>query len=153
MLIVPPALSSFLGNALLEAKLMNKITRLWNAAMLLAVMAIPLSPAKAGTLGCETTVSSVSVNPGGQLTVGLNGFGFAYMCNIVSPMPTSIGPIPTDVCKTWVAQFMTAQAQGKKFSFNVDYGAAATPASCAAITGWNWAVPSPFPYWVNFPTN
>jgi hypothetical protein len=118
----------------------------------LSVVPVVISPSRAGVVGCSTTVSSVSVSPGGNVTVGLSGFGFAYMCNVLIPHPTSVGNIPIDVCKAWLAQFMTAQAQGKRVEFIVDYGAAAAP-SCSAITGWNWAVPNPFPYYLSFPSN
>jgi type 1 fimbria pilin len=119
-------------------------------AALTAIVPFMMTSAQAGVADCNATVASISVSPGGTVTVLLPGFGYAYMCNVNTPHPTSTGNISVDICKIWVAQFMNAAAQGKRFQFIIDYGAQPAP-NCSAISGWNWAIPNPFPYWVNFP--
>jgi hypothetical protein len=115
----------------------------------ISVMALPTA-AQAGTLWCTTTVSGVGVSPGGIVVPTLDGMGTPYMCNLTTPMASSWGSIPTSTCQAWVSMFITAKTSGQKITLAFDYGAAAAPASCAAIPNFSWQVPPVFPYWFNF---
>lgn len=106
--------------------------------------------ADAGTLWCTTTVSGVAVTPGGYVIPTLDGIGWPYMCHLTTPTATSAGTIATGTCEAWLSMFLTAKTSGQKFSFAIDYGALATPTSCAVITNFSWQVPTVFPYWINF---
>lgn len=120
------------------------------AALLLGTMGYAAS-ASAATLPCTTKVTGVAVAPGGTVLVTLQGIGTPKICELNSTMiGPGVGSISPEVCKAWVSMFLTAKASGQNFSFIIDYGTNPAPASCQNLASFNYAIPDPFPYWVNF---
>jgi len=109
------------------------------------------SPVSAAVLWCSTKVVSVTVSTSSGLSPNFEGMGTPFLCSISAPFTpnASIGTISPETCKAWYASLTTALATQKNVTLAFDFGAA-TPPACNAIPNFNWGVPNPFPYWMQF---
>lgn len=93
----------------------------------------------AADIVCTGNVSTVAFGPTSGLLSVSNGYGVEYLCNFNQ----SYNGVDPRTCKAWYAMLLTAKASSKKISMHYD---ATTDWQCNQVG--NWAVPNPFPYWV-----
>lgn len=108
-------------------------------------------PANSEALFCGTKVAYVGVSPNGNLNPNFEGMGTPVLCNLNGTFTpnAAIAPISAEVCKAWYASLTTALATQKTVILAFDFGATPLP-SCGALPVFSWAIPNPFPYWMEF---
>jgi len=109
-------------------------------AVTMMVMAITVIQAQAARIWCEG-IPNVSMNiTWGILYIDV-GYGSWDICSIQSDR----NGIKKEVCSTILKAVLLAESEGKKvqFTFDADNGE-----SCDMLG--DWAIPSPFPYHMNF---
>lgn len=115
-----------------------------------APMALTSTPALAAALMCTTTVSELQVTPAGNVYPTFSGSGTPNMCNLnMTITGPGVGTISPDVCKTWIAMFLTAKFNQAPMTIKIEYGSGTPPTSCANIPNFDYQIPNPFPYWVS----
>jgi hypothetical protein len=116
-----------------------------------AIAAVALhAPVNAAVTWCSPRVTYVTLTPSGVLYPGFEGMGTPLLCNINGDVAVpGIGTVTADVCKAWYASLTTALATQKTVTMGFDFGASAAPA-CNAFPVFSWALPNPYPFFMQF---
>jgi hypothetical protein len=119
-------------------------------------MALNAPPAAALVVSCTTKISDVSIQPWGTVYIRAVNLGWWNMCDLNSNQAVYVNGVsggattvtPT-VCEAYVAKFLTAKTTQLNVTFYAEFGSA-TPPGCGDGYLGQWAIPLPYPYWIDF---
>lgn len=125
----------------------NRIIRVLKFG-LFSTLAITAASAHSATLTCTAKVDKVAITAGGQVYPQFHDMGSPQICNINSNtgLPGG-GTLTMETCKVLISMLLSAKLTGKSIVMVMDFGTAPVPA-CNAIPGFSYAVPSPYPAWM-----
>jgi hypothetical protein len=94
-------------------------------------------------VACPFTISSVSIDWGGNVNVAVSNNGnpyIWYICNVQGTVSINAGPGPANItsgaCNALFAQMLTARAAGQPIVLSFQNLSACTPAQLP--TSWTW---------------
>jgi hypothetical protein len=105
------------------------------------LLAFSFSTNAFSAISCTGNIQVLALNPISGL-VQLNiGYGWWYICSVSS----AVNGVPVDTCKSLYSMMLADQASGRQMSLAFD---TTNYPSLSCGTIGNWAVPTPFPYYI-----
>lgn len=104
------------------------------------MMQLVVAAAQAGTFSCSGKVTLLALHPQNGIVQVSNGHGVHYLCQLQAVYQG----VPAEVCSAMYSMLLAAKASGKAINFM--YSSPDDAKSCATLG--NWAVPDPFPYFI-----